>query len=59
MRTLVETMWCGLETKIAEVTDDFIQGLDLTWCELKIQLEEVEDRASQGVGSSTETMLVE
>jgi hypothetical protein len=41
-KALVETMWCGLETKLAEVKGDFVQGLNLTQHEFKMQLKEVE-----------------
>jgi hypothetical protein len=41
VKTVVETMQHGLEARAAEITGDFIQGLDLTQCKFKTQLKEV------------------
>jgi hypothetical protein len=41
-KTLVETTQRGLEARVAEVTGNFVQGLDLTQCEFKTQLKKVE-----------------
>jgi hypothetical protein len=45
-KALVETTQCGLQAKIVEITDDFIQGLDLTWHEFKTQLKEIKARVA-------------
>jgi hypothetical protein len=41
-KTLVDTTWRGLEAKIVEVTDDFLEGLETARLEFKMQLAEVE-----------------
>jgi hypothetical protein len=46
-KSLVETTQHGLKAKTAEVTDDFLQGLETTWHDLKTQLAEVEIWAQQ------------
>jgi hypothetical protein len=42
MKPLVDTMWQGLEAKITEVTDDFLEGLKTARIKFKTQLEQVE-----------------
>jgi BMFP domain-containing protein YqiC len=54
-RTLVETTWHELEAKIAKVTDDYTQGLDLMRREFETQLKEVEARAARRVSANIGT----
>jgi hypothetical protein len=54
-KTVADIRRHGLEAKIVEFADDFVQGLDIIWREFETQLNEVEGRAVQGVDGSTGT----